>query len=147
MPRYSRLEDYYVESYLMENDAMQQNAAMQQDIPQGQGEPQGDSALGDYDLRRSILKLQEWVMYIDHKFPDVVDELGGMTGFLAEMVNKMVEDEMIRNTGNEGMEEEPVEEEPVDGDESEITDNDIESEVAGNNQNGPQGFQNVQGKR
>lgn len=144
MPRYSHLEDFYVESYLYENDAMQQNAAQQQQpIPGNDGmQSPGDSDLGDYDLRRSILKLQEWVMYIDHKFPDIVDELGGMSGFLTEMSSKMIEDEMIRNTGGMEGEDDIQEEEPLDNEE-EITDDDIDMEVSGQQQNTPQSFQNV----
>ena len=147
MPRYSPLEDLYERTYLCENDAQMQNNAMQQNSQNGQmpQDPTGEpvSQEDDYPLRRAILKTQEWVMFIDHNFPDAVDGMGGMAGFLNSMVEKMQEDEMIRPT----QEMEPEQEEEYDDEEQpeeELTDDDIQAEVGTNGQQGPQSFKNAQ---
>lgn len=144
MPRNHNLEDLYESAYLQpgliyENDVMQQGAPEQNAGIEGKHPaPEDDQSLGDYDLRRSILKLQEWVMYIDHKFSSTVDELGGMVGFLTEMVNKMMEDEMIRSNGGTSKADETESD-------AEITDDDISAEVdgLGNNPMNQKGFETV----
>lgn len=144
MPRYHTLEQYYANSYLLENDAsvQQQVNPVSQGQEQGIEQPSTDAGPDDYNLRRAVLKAQEWIMYIDEKFADTVDEMGGINAFFQMMIDKMVEDEMIRPVQNAPEEEPQTEEE---GQEENIEDSDIEFETQSkDSQQGPQSFQTPQ---
>jgi len=147
MPRYHSLENYYATTYLYENDAsMQQQGAPQPPTNNGNPNPQETGPqVDDYNLRRAILKLQEWVMYIDEKFADTVDEMGGLKEFFSIMVDKMAEDEMIRP--QQGNFEDDGTEEYEQGDED-IEDTDVEYEMQNNENQSqqPQSFQNINRK-
>lgn len=148
MPRYNTLESYYASNYLYENDAsLQQQITPQSQNPemqQGISDKPSNEELSGYNLRRAVLKLQEWVMYIDDKFPEDVDNVGGLKRFFSIMVDKMVEDEMIRSQNAGGNPEEDMGDEDFsDEQEPEIEDDDIEYEMQQKNQNTPQSFERV----